>query len=87
MNHKSFKQFFLEDAAMYQGVAMPSIGFSQNNFGKNPRKSITGGVFDVTNIGSVTTENEEEKKDDRKRTRKRKNKNNRTSNRSIRRCR
>ena len=87
MSHKSFKQFFLEDAAMYQSIAMPSIGFGQKDFGRNPRKSITGGTFDVTGIGSMTMESEEEKKNDRKKSRRNKNKNNRINNRSIRRCR
>ena len=87
MSHKTFQQFFLEDAAMYQSIAMPSIGFGQKDFGRNPRKSITGGTFDVTGIGSLTMENEEETKNDRKRPRKIKNKNNRIGNRSIRRCR
>ena len=57
---KTFLQFLHEDAAMYQSIAMPSIGFGQKDLGRNPRKSITGGTFDVTAIGSVTTENEEE---------------------------
>ena len=87
MSHKTFQQFFLEDAAMYQSIAMPSIGFGQKDFGRNPRKSITGGTFDVTGIGSLTVENEEETKNDRKRPRKIKNKNNGVSNRSVRRCR
>lgn len=83
MSHKTFSQFFLEDAAMYQSIAMPSIGFGQKDFGRNPRKSITGGTFDVTNIGSVTAENEEIKKHDRKRHYKRKNRNNRNSKKRI----
>lgn len=66
-----------EDAAMYQSIAMPSIGFGQKDFGRNPRKSITGGVFDVCSIGSVS-ENEEQKKNDRKRTHRSKIKNSRT---------
>ena len=85
MSHKSFKQFFLEDAAMYQSIAMPSIGFGQKDFGRNPRKSITGGTFDVTGIGSMTMENEEEKKHDRKKSCNNKNKNNRINRRNIRR--
>ena len=87
MPHKSFKQFFLENAAMYQSIAMPSIGFSHKDFGRNTRKSITGGIFDVTGIGSMAIENEEEKKNDRKKSRRNKNKNNRINNRNIRRCR
>ena len=72
---------------MYQSIAMPSIGFGQKDFGRNPRKSITGGIFDVTSIGSVAMENEEGKKNDRKKPRRNKNKNYRTNNRGIRRCR
>ena len=85
MSHKTFQQFFLEDAAMYQSIAMPSIGFGQKDFGRNPRKSITGGTFDVTGIGSMTMENEEEKKHDRKKSCNNKNKNNRINRRNIRR--
>lgn len=79
--NKSFSQFFLEDAAMYQSIAAPSLGFGQKEFGKNPRKSITGGTYDITSIGA--TECEEETKNDRKRISKRKNTNNRINSRRI----
>lgn len=71
-----------EDAAMYQSIAMPSIGFGQKDFGRNPRKSITGGTFDVTSIGSVS-ESEEEKKYAKQRTKRNKRKRRKSDKKSI----
>lgn len=79
-------QQICEDAAMYQSIAMPSIGFGQKDFGRNPRKSITGGTFDVTSIGSVS-ESEETKKNERKRINRSKNKHNRINRKHIQKCR
>ena len=83
MSHKSFSQFFLEDAATYQAIAMPSVGFGQNNFGQKSNKSITGGIYNVTNIGATSTENEESKYNRRKKSHKRKNKYNRVGKKRI----
>ena len=75
-------QQICEDAAMYQSIAMPSIGFGQKDFGRNPRKSITGGTFDVTSIGSVS-ESEEEKKNAKRRIKKLKRKHRKPNKKSI----
>ena len=75
-------QQICEDAAMYQSIAMPSIGFGQKDFGRNPRKSITGGTFDVTSIGSVS-ESEEEKKNAKRRIKKLKGKYRKLNKKSI----
>ena len=75
-------QQICEDAAMYQSIAMPSIGLGQKDFGRNPRKIMTGGKLDETSSGSVT-ESEEEKKNAKRRIKKLKRKYRKLNKKSI----